>query len=232
MDNEGSDELILKRMHQTRTALTDKLETLENQVVDAVQSAASAVAETVENVGEAVQDTVASVTDSVHTAVTTVQESLDLRLQVERHPWAIVGSAVAIGYLAERLLSAASGPKPRTGFGLMLRPWQGNATAITREQPDHTCESGSTAEERASEGAVMSPTPTSSAGVSAGLTELLGPEIARAKRLILGALLASVRDTIVRSAPTALRTGIKEIVDRVTEKLGGEVVAICVSSNG
>jgi len=213
MDNERSDQLILEQMHETRTALADKLEALENQVVDTVQSAASAVAETVENVTEGVQETVATVTDTVQTTVAAVKESFDLRLQVERHPWAIMGGAVALGYLAGRIFDPGS--KPANGSAPRRGSWQCNAKRALPQKPDQAFESGGTEETR----------PRQAGAVTHGLTELLGPEVARAKGLVLGALLGSVRDTIVRSAPTAIRAGVAEILDSVTEKLGGDVVA-------
>jgi ElaB/YqjD/DUF883 family membrane-anchored ribosome-binding protein len=217
MDNEECDQVILEQMHETRTALAEKLEALENQVVDTVQSAASAVAETVENVKDGVHETVATVTNSVQTTVAAVKESFDLRLQVERHPWAIMGGALALGYIAGRLLAGA-GSKPTNGSA----PWQSNATCGVRQQPDQTVESGSREEKRAEE----------AGSTNHGLTELLEPELARAKGLVLGALLAPLRDTIVRSVPASIRAGVAEIADRVTEKLGGEVVATSVAGNG
>jgi len=42
-------------MKETRTALTEKLETLENQVIGSVHEATCAVSETVASVKEAVQ---------------------------------------------------------------------------------------------------------------------------------------------------------------------------------
>src|ERR1700681_3970542 len=89
MDNET--EVIKHQMEETRTSLTDKLETLENQVVETVQETTTAVADTVENVKEAVQETV------------------NLRHQVERHPWPMLGLSVATGYLAGRLFNRAAG---------------------------------------------------------------------------------------------------------------------------
>jgi len=57
-------------MDETRAALTDKVEALENRVVSTVESATAAVSETVAEVKSAVTDTVHSVTE-------TVQETFD-----------------------------------------------------------------------------------------------------------------------------------------------------------
>src|SRR4051794_29513643 len=102
MDNEP--EVIRQQMDETRTALTDKLELLEQQVVGTVQDATSAVAETVGTVKQAVQDTVQSVKETVHETVESVKETFDLKNQVERRPWMMVAGATALGFLGGYLL--------------------------------------------------------------------------------------------------------------------------------
>ncbi len=80
-------------MDDTRAALSEKLGTLEQRMVDTVHGAADAVVQTVDNVKDAVHDTVANVKDT-----------FDLRHLVERHPWAMVGGAIAVGFVAGYLL--------------------------------------------------------------------------------------------------------------------------------
>jgi len=75
-------------MDQTRSELSEKLETLENRVSESMQSTGAAVSDTM---------------TSVRGAMQSVSESLDFRLQVHRHPWISFGGAVALGYLAARL---------------------------------------------------------------------------------------------------------------------------------
>src|SRR5262249_47659347 len=113
MENE---ELIRKQMEETRTSLTEKLETLEEQVVgagkdtsSAVTGTAGAVKDTVSTVKDSVQDTVSTVKDTVTETVTavkdTVQEGvetvkswLDLKAHTEKHPWMVMGGSVLLGY--------------------------------------------------------------------------------------------------------------------------------------
>ena len=92
MDN--SPEAIRAQMQSTRAALTGKLGTLEEQVFSKVQGATSAVTESAEMVKHAVHDTVNG-----------VKNTLNLPLQMQRHPWVFVGSAVCLGYFGARLLS-------------------------------------------------------------------------------------------------------------------------------
>jgi len=74
-------------IHNTRTDMADKLESLENRMIGTVQSAQ-----------ETVQDSIQSAKD----AVASVKRTFDIKHQVEEHPWAMVGGCVlaglAVGY--------------------------------------------------------------------------------------------------------------------------------------
>src|SRR5436190_5765104 len=117
MDKES--DVIKHQMEHTRAQLTDKLELLEHQVADTVTGAAETVekvrqtvsetvagaTETVASVKQALEDTVQSVKDTVRETAQTVTgtlesvgETLDLRRQVEKHPWAMVAGATAVGF--------------------------------------------------------------------------------------------------------------------------------------
>ena len=100
MENEC--EVIRQQMDETRTAMTDKIETLEQQVVDTVQAASAAVSETVQ-----------TVKDSVHETVETVKDTFDLPRQVERRPWTMMAGATALGYLGGYLLNRTNGREAR-----------------------------------------------------------------------------------------------------------------------
>jgi hypothetical protein len=114
-------EVLQHQMERTKANLAEKLETLEGQVSDTVQSTTAAVSNTV----EAVKDTVASVKESVEGTVQSVAETFDLRLQVERHPWLMLGGAVALGCVAgawsrgleETVRHAPPPPPPEPNFG-------------------------------------------------------------------------------------------------------------------
>lgn len=96
-------EMIRQEMEETKARLADKLETLETQVAETVQSAGSAVNATV----GAVQETVESVTGAVQSTVRSVGEAFDLRRQIDRNPWWVMGGAVAVGFLAAELFAPA-----------------------------------------------------------------------------------------------------------------------------
>jgi hypothetical protein len=94
-------EEIRQQMEETKIQLSEKLESLETQVSNTVQSTGTAVNATV----EAVQETVETVTGAVQDAVQSVSNAFDLRRQLDRHPWLILGGAAVLGYLAVDFLT-------------------------------------------------------------------------------------------------------------------------------
>lgn len=81
-------DVIREQIEETRTSLTEKLETLEGQVRETVQSAKATVEDTLETVKSSVQNTVES-----------VKQTFDLSYQVDRHPWAMTGGSFVVGFL-------------------------------------------------------------------------------------------------------------------------------------
>jgi len=199
MDNES--EVIRHQMEETRTALQDKLETLEQQVKERVQNATEAVNETVSTVKEAVQDTVGTVKDSVHDTVESVKDTFDLRQQVERRPWTMFCGAAIVGFLGARLLQ-------RSGASSSAPP----ATRPTRTVPAP----------RAYEEATRPPSPSApSRSWLDVFTQEYGDELKMVKGLAISTLGGLLGEMATQSAPPALKQQIKEVVDSVTTKLGG-----------
>lgn len=94
-------EMIRQQLEETKSQLSEKLESLELHVYETVRDTGSAVNATV----EAMQETVETVTGAVNSAVSSVSHAFDIRRQIKHHPWLTLGGAVAGGYLAARLLS-------------------------------------------------------------------------------------------------------------------------------
>jgi ElaB/YqjD/DUF883 family membrane-anchored ribosome-binding protein len=219
-------EVIRERMEETRTDLSDKIEQLENKVMGTVQDATTAVSDavqsakdvvesvkdsvegTVESVKDAVEGTVDSVNQTVHDTVESVRQTFDLPRQVGRHPWLMVGGAVAVGFVAGRLLNYVPAAARTTGrMAESLRP--------TAER--FTSAAASTA------GAVGAAASTAGSWLGT-LESMFGPEINKAKELAIGAMLGMVRDTAVQAAPEPMREQVREIIDGFTSKLGGKPV--------
>jgi ElaB/YqjD/DUF883 family membrane-anchored ribosome-binding protein len=88
-------DMIRHHIERTRSALTDKLETLKNQVRSTVRS-------------------------TVNQTVASVKEAFDVRHHVRRHPWAMLGGSIAAGFLAGCYLER----RGRNGFkpGALQQP--------------------------------------------------------------------------------------------------------------
>lgn len=206
MDSEP--EVIRQQMEETRASLTEKLETLEQQVVGTVQGATTAVSETVESVKEAVQQTVDTVKGSVQDTVDSVKDTFDVPRQVDRYPWLMMGGAIALGYVGGRLLLRSS-EGPRTY-------WSSPPTTNGRR------DSPPTPEYRP---AAAAPPSEADSGWLGAIGDSYGPEIARLKGLAIGAVLGLVRDAIARSAPEPMRPRLTDVIDSITTKVGGQPIA-------
>lgn len=90
MDQRTSDvEEDLKDILRTRMALADKLQLLEQRVDEKVHGAKMAALAVIDHAKNTAVDFMESTTNK-----------LDPRVQAERRPWLLVGSAIAIGFLA------------------------------------------------------------------------------------------------------------------------------------
>ena len=77
-----------RRMDATQSAMTEKLELLEQQIRETVDDAHSAVEDVVINVKETISDTADA-----------IKRTFDISYQTERHPWVVFSGSVLVGYL-------------------------------------------------------------------------------------------------------------------------------------
>jgi len=106
----------------TRSALADKLEALEDQVMGTVQSA---------------QETVADSIQMARDTVDTVKSTFDVKHQVEQHPWAMVGGCFVAG-LALASLFQRMRPRPHqalSGSPPLPAEQRGNGRVATASPP-------------------------------------------------------------------------------------------------
>lgn len=191
----GEEQKIRRQMEETRSALSEKLETLENQVVQTVQDATCAVSETVDNVKEAVQETVQSVKGTVENTVESVRSTFDLQRHMDEHPWACVGSAAAAGFISAYLFGGGQSKAERTAPRERRESWP------------------RTGEERRPASAAPS-----------GIGSLFGDEFNKVRGIALGTLFGLVRDLVTEMVPQQLESQVTDLINRVTVKLGGEPV--------
>jgi ElaB/YqjD/DUF883 family membrane-anchored ribosome-binding protein len=215
-------EVIHHNIEETRSALANKVEALEEQVVDTVQGTTSAVAETVDTVKEAVQETVEQVKETVQGTVEAVKETFDIGFQCQRRPWLMFGGSVGLGFLAGKLLG---------GGGECAQPAKesGAVNHLGQRLPSTQRVNGA-GERPAAYSSVAESAPPS--GKTTGLMGIFGDELAKLKKLAIGTVLGLAHDLIERNLHGDLGQHLNGIVDDLNEKLGGEKLRGVFSHNG
>jgi len=204
MENET--EVIKHQMEETRTALTEKLEAVEELVASTVKETTQAVSSTVETVTGAVENTVNTVTESVENVTESVKSAFDLRSWVDEHPWLVMGGGVAAGYLLGSLV-----PSPPAGGG----SWAGSSASYAPPtSPSYSQGAASyTSGQQASTGG----------GISSFL-EGLQPVVDKLKGLAVGTAAGLVGEMIVKSLPDNLKSEVTSLIDDTTRRMGGTVL--------
>ena len=198
-------EVIKQQMGQTRAALTEKLETLENQVVGTVRDTTSTVHNTVHDVGATVRDTMHDVRATVRETLDTVRDTFDLPRQVEQHPWLMLGSSIVAGYVGGTILESLDrGSLPSRGFvSPAPEPYLEERLAMEREPEP--------------------PIPTRSApSFLRSLADTFAPELTKLKGVALGMAVGLVRDKVSEAIPPQMKHEVNDLIDRFTVKIGGE----------
>jgi ElaB/YqjD/DUF883 family membrane-anchored ribosome-binding protein len=202
--NQGPDE-IRERIEDTRSALTAKLETLEQGVKETVCEAKAAVTGTIENVKETVKGT-----------VETVKESLDVRSYVQEHPWPMMAGSVGLGFALGCLF-----PRSTSGNGHKISRMASNGRPMESAAPKTPMENKPPVEWTTDR---MPASSNGAKGVLGSLMEKLRPEIQELEGIAIGAIGALIRDLIKQSAAEPLGERLEEVANKVTEKLGGQVM--------
>lgn len=197
-------DVIRHDIEETRSALTEKLETLENEVIGTVREATQAVTCTVENVKESFASTVENVKETVEETVQSVKQTFDLRRQVARHPWPMFGGSVAAGYFLGTLLPS---DKTSRSFGSLAASSAVNYTAPpappAKEAPART-------------------KPRTS--LLSGLLEQLEPELRKVKQMAIGVTVGLLRDALKERIPESMAADFQELANNITTKIGGQPV--------
>jgi ElaB/YqjD/DUF883 family membrane-anchored ribosome-binding protein len=207
-------ERIQQQIEETRSSISEKLEALEEQVRGTVQSAKETVEETIlsaketveetiQSAKETVSETISTVSNSVQETVETVKETFDLKLQVRRHPWPMVGGALAVGFVVGSILPTtrgrSTGTRSSTASLTEGTPWSERA-----ELPDRSRE-------------------YAPARQGPGLFDQFGEELQQVKSLAIGYAVAALRDFLKNSFPN-LSPHLDDMSRSITTKLGGEPV--------
>lgn len=195
-------DLIKQQMGQTRTALTEKLQTLENKVIGAFVSTTDMVAQTVQDVGATVRDATQNVRATMSETVSSVREAFDMPRQIDQHPWLMVGGSVLAGYVGGVVLdNLEHGRLPSLPAAERLLP------------------SGSEVRQRM----VSEPKRLRVPGFLKALADSFAPELEKLKAAAVGMAMSALRDKIGESVPPHMRGDFAEMMDRITTKLGGNM---------
>lgn len=205
MEDDNEPEVIRQRMEETRTALTEKLEKLEGQVTGMVGVTAEAVTETVENVKE----TFADVTDAVQEKVQSVKEVFDVRLQMERRPWLLLGGAVGLGFIVSRIT------RPMVSAAGHAVAAAGHAAAAAVPAVAPTVNS------------LVSEPPSAPAKSEAKPKgeSFVGEAFGQVRNLAVGSVMALLREMATVHLPQEFGKTVSETVDGLTQKLGVQPMA-------
>ena len=190
MDHEA--EVLRRQMEETRASLTEKLETLEHQIVETVQGATAAVTDTVENVKESIHDTVNEVRHTVHDTVDSVKSTFDVEHHVKTHPWLMFAGAVAAGFVAERLISRLLEPHAPARQSWPPPPPPPAPPPVPSFQRQSASAHDGNGHSHGGNG-------TTKKAESSGLTKLFGDEIDHLKKLAIGNTMGLVREFVVES---------------------------------
>lgn len=192
--------VIREQIEETRSSLTEKLETLEAEVKGTVESAR----ETMETAKETVQETISSVKETMHNATESVKRTFDLPYQVNRHPWAMLGLSLVSGVALGAFLGR------RTDSGRRVARRMAEASA----EPDGRAEGAPVAaRSRLAHEGPRRP------GFMDKLSGQLGDEFEKAKDLAITAL-AGVVGNVARKSIPALADTVEEMMTRAASELG------------
>jgi len=232
---DDSTDKIHQEMEETRNSLKEKLETLEQQVKDTVHEATetvSTVKETVEAARETIQetatavketvhDTVGSVKETVADTVESVKESLNLEHQVQRHPWAMFAGAMVAGYIGGRMLIRATSPASHAAVASGMSTPTPPVSPV-KERPAATQHNGHGHRDGGTRKKAATAAMSETGGLWSTITEHFGPELTKLKGLAIGVAGNVVREMVTAQAPPPVAERLLEVVNSMTEKLGGK----------
>jgi hypothetical protein len=190
--------MIRRDIEQTRSALTEKLETLEHEVRGTAQEARDAVTGTLNSV----KGTVDSVKGSVEGAVESVKQTFDVKRQVRRHPWPMMGASVLTGVVIGAYLPSPASIRRRSGS---VEP------EPRRLEPEPRREFT-----RGEEPAARKPSWLSN------LLQRFQPELQKIEGLAIGAALNLVGESLKGTLPPSLEPQVQDVIQSITRKVTGQ----------
>lgn len=186
--NPDDPQAIHAQMEHTREALTEKLEALNEKLHQKVDATFHTAQDTIHRVKETVEDTVHG-----------IKRAFDLKHQVRKHPWTMVGLSLIAGMIASK--------------------W---TMAPTNGHDRHSSDEAERIDPRSE-----SPSPTTFRSARASKSSqwkvMFQEELQKAQAIALGVALGAARDWLSQRMPSAA-ANIQKMMDNLTKKVGGEPV--------
>jgi len=208
---EDEPEVIRDQMQETRTALTEKLDTLQQKVADTVESITTPMTETVQTVKDAVSDTVETVKDSVSDAAESVKETFNVKRQVENHPWPMVLGGVAAGFVLGRML-----PSPIEAAREVISRTDSVAATMSQTPQRHN---------GAHHAAEVPRQESAGEQVMSQISNAVKGELGKLAGLGVSIGVGLLRDVLTQSMQGEVGNRVREMLDDVTHKLGGKPIS-------
>jgi ElaB/YqjD/DUF883 family membrane-anchored ribosome-binding protein len=180
--DEPKPEEIREQMAETRAALAEKLETLHERVEDTVEAAQTTVEHTMD----------------------AVKRTFDVKYQVRRRPWVMMGASIFAGYTLGCVERALVCRRAAASIGK-------NGAAAPLSVADMSPRA------RPREIEVLPSSPTKS------VLRPFEEEIRKVRGVVIGAAMGLARDWLKETAP-GVSQQIEEVMDGATRKLGGEPI--------
>lgn len=221
-------EVIHNQMEETRESLASKLGALESQVRDTVGTASEAVTSTVEGVKDVVE--------TVSETVGSVTETFNFGKQIEEHPWAAFGAAVACGFVAAQLFGPSSTTpsyQPSYRPPAPAAPPQESMLSQASHAVSEAVSGATNAAGEAISSAVSGATSAAGDALSSAVSETAnqaGEAMQEAWKtastgvgaLAVGTLMGVVRELTASVVPSEWKKDINQLLDQVTHQLGGK----------
>jgi ElaB/YqjD/DUF883 family membrane-anchored ribosome-binding protein len=180
------------------------MERTRESLTDKLETLENKIVDSVDKATSAVSDTVTSVKETMHEGVETVKDAVDVPAHVDRHPWLMLGGSVLCGYILGNLLPSGkkgttyTQAQPQRPITLSRPAGNGNGRDQTEKPP--------------------------SASFAQSLLGALEPELQHLKGLALGVSLGTVREMLTEQVPPHMADQLRNIIDGITRKIGGEPV--------
>jgi len=210
----GAAETVEKVRSTVQDTVKEATQTVE-KVRHAVQETVSGAAESVASMKHAVEDTVKSVKDSVRETAETVGDALDVRKQVEEHPWAMVAGATAVGFGIGVLINRVDVPAAASSA----------ASSVAHSAKSLASHWGDSAGDHSPQWTGPQHEQFISRPQSASQEESPWmPAVNKLKGLAIGAMFGVLRDVLSKSMLDVVRGQVGEVIDDFTKSLGGKPI--------